>query len=223
MHPAYLKARMDDLRAREAVAGFPTAREDRIAILGALADLGMPENAYVRDPSRPRQALYLYRDEHGRPELGYAPWRLARHAPPGMAPADVRRVGRDLRRGITWSASGVVLACLAALIAFLVARSLVPPAAPDSVSPAAYLHAAPVILGCVALLCAVAAVCHLFAFLSPRAVLAEDEQTRQAYASELDRRARRATPAATGRPRGAAPEGRTAPRRSQDPSQAQER
>lgn len=221
MHPAYLKARLFDARAREGSGGSPAAREERSAILGALVNLGLPENAYVRDPSRPRSALYLYRAEDGLHELGSVPWRLARHAPPGMALEDVRRVGRELTRGLLLSASGVVLAGLAAALAHILARAFVPAPPPESVTPAAYLHAAPAIFGCVAALCALAALWHLAAFLCPRGALADDAESRAAFGRAMRGSTDGASPVEERR--GAAPKGRTAPRPGQDPSQTQER
>lgn len=188
MHPAYLKARMDDLRACEGAAVVsPAAREDKSAILGALANLGLPENDYVRDPSRPRSALYLYRDECGRHDIGSAPWRLARHAPPGMFPEDVRRVGRELRHGLIRSLSGVAVACLGAVLTLVLVQLLVPEVPPESISPAAYLHAAPAIFGCVAVPCFVAALWHFVALLFPRGALAEDAKARAAACAAFAR------------------------------------
>lgn len=179
MRPGYLKARMEDVHAREGSGVSPAAGEERSALLGALVGLGLPENAYVRDPSRPRNALYLYRDQEGCHELADAPWRLARHAPPGMLPEDVRRVGRELRRGLIGSLLGAVLALLGALsFAFLA------PSAPrDALSLAAYLQAAPAILGAVCVLCALAALWHGVALLFPREALTSDARSRAAFAS----------------------------------------
>ena len=186
MHPAYLKARMDDVRACDERAAPATAREDRSAILGALADLGLPENSYVRDPSNPRSALYLYSTPDGRHEIACAPWRLARCAPSGMAPEDVRRVGRELLRGLLWILSGFT-ACLVLLVGSLAARTLVPPPPPESLTPAAYLQAAPAILGCVAALLVFAAVGYLIAFLFPRRALVEEAGSQSAFADLTDR------------------------------------
>lgn len=177
MEPGYLRERMEDVRVYEAPGAFPTAREDRTALLGALAGLGLPENAFVRDPSQPRLALYLYRDELGHHKLDYAPWRLARHAPPGMLPQDVVRVGRELRGGLIGSVLGVALALLGALLAFLLATAT----PQENLSPAAYLQAAPVILVCVAVLCALAAVWHAAALLLPRAAMTADAESRAAF------------------------------------------
>ena len=186
MHPAYLKARMDDVRACGERGASTSAREDRSAILGALADLGLPENSYVRDPSSPRRALYLHRTADDRHELASAPWRLARCAPSGMAPEDVRRVGRELVRGLLYILSGFT-ACLALLFGSLAARTLVPSPPPESLTPAAYFQAAPAILGCVAALFAFAAVGHLIAFLFPRRALVEEAESQTAFADLIDR------------------------------------
>ncbi len=185
MHPAYLNARLDDIRACDGLGASTAVRDDRSAILGALADLGLPENDYVKDPSRPRSALYLYRDDDGRHELAVVPWRLARNAPPGMLPEDVRRVGRELRCGLLRSVLGLAAACLGALFALLLARTFGPPVAPESVCLAAYLHAAPAILTCVAALCAFAVLWHLVTFLLPSRALAEDEESRSAFADTI--------------------------------------
>lgn len=187
MHPAYLGARLNEVRVREGSSASQVAREDKRAILGALADLGLPENAYVRDPSRPRSALYLYRDSDGRHEIGYAPWRLARHAPLGVLPDDVRRVGRELRRGLTRSLLGAGVACLGAFLALLFSRAFVPSVPPEHLSPAAYVHAAPVIFGCVAVLCFAAAFWYFAALLFPRDALAEDAQSRAAFVRAVGR------------------------------------
>jgi len=176
---------MEDVRAYEAPGASPTAREDRTALLGALAGLGLPENAFVRDPSQPRLALYLYRDGLGHHKLDYAPWQLARLAPPGMLPRDVRRIGRELRRGLIASLYGSVVALLGALFASLIVRVFAPGSPSDGLSPVAYLQAAPVILGCVAFLCAVAAVWHAAALLFPCAVITDDAESRAALGSAL--------------------------------------
>ncbi|MGI8859461.1 MAG: metal-dependent hydrolase [Rubrobacteraceae bacterium] len=198
LEPGYLRSRMEDVRAYEAPGASPTAREDRTALLGALAGLGLPENAFVRDPSQPRLALYLYRDGLGHHKLDYAPWRLARHAPPGMLSRDVRRVGRELRRGLIGSLSGVAVALFGAFFASLLARALAPGSPAHGLSPVAYLQAAPVIIGCVAVLCGVVAMWHAAALLLPRAAMTADAESRAAFRRAFTAESARNVPADKG-------------------------
>ena len=180
MNPDYLAAKMEAVRAlgRD---GSPAAKEERAALIGAMAGLGLPVGHYVRDPSRPRGALYLYRGAGRRYDIGHAPWRLARQAPPGMGPADVSRVDRELRSGLLRSASALVLLLVAALCCDVLAPSAPQP----GLSPAAYLQAAPAILCCLAVLCALGTAWHLLAFLFPHAALVSDFESRKAWADAL--------------------------------------
>ena len=180
MNADYLAAKPEGVHAL-ARDGSPAAEEERAALIGAMAGLGLPEGHYLRDPSRPRSALYLYRGAGRRYDIGRAPWRMARQAPPGMRPADVSRVGRELRSGLLRSASALA----AVLVAALCCDVLAPSATQPGLSPAAYLQATPAILGCVAVLCALGTVWHLLAFLFPRAALLSDFEGREAWEDTL--------------------------------------
>ena len=98
-----------------------------------------------------------------------------------MRPADVSRVDRELRSGLLRSASALVLLLVAALCCDVLAPSAPQP----GLSPAAYLQAAPAILGCVAVLCALGTVWHLLAFLFPRAALLSDFEGQEAWEDAL--------------------------------------
>ena len=78
MNADCLAAKLEDVHAL-ARDDSPAAEEERAALIGVMAGLGLPEGHYLRDPSRPRSALYLYRGAGRRYDIGRAPWRMARH------------------------------------------------------------------------------------------------------------------------------------------------
>ena len=190
MNADYLAAKLEDVHplARD---GSPAAEEERAALIGAMAGLGLPEGHYLRDPSRPRSALY--RGAGRRYDIGHAPWRMARQAPPGMRSADVSRVGRELRSGLLRSASALAAVLVAALCCDVLAprpRSPASPLPPTSRprrrrSSGAWPS------------CALGTVWHLLAFLFPCAALLSDFEGREAWEDALGnahRAAARRTP-----------------------------
>ncbi|CAA9479702.1 MAG: hypothetical protein AVDCRST_MAG05-1200 [uncultured Rubrobacteraceae bacterium] len=76
-------------------------------------------------------------------------------------------------------------ALVSLLVAALCCDVLAPSAPQPGLSPAAYLQAAPAILCCLAVLCALGTAWHLLAFLFPRAALVSDFEGRKAWADAL--------------------------------------